>query len=177
MNQERVNQASPDTAEKKNVPGNKLLSVTLDESTIARGTPDQEHERNIAIYDLIECNVFELENGRAGPYALHLSLNGNRLVFDLRDSVGQPIFAHVLALSPFRMVIKDYFMICASYYEAIRHASADKIEAIDMARRGLHNEGAELVSERLKGKIRTDFDTARRIFTLIAALTWTGRET
>ena len=156
---------------------NRLVAVTIDESTIARGTPDQEHERNIAIYDLIESNVFELENGRSGPYALHLGLNGNRLVFDVRDEGGQPIFAHVLALSPFRMVIKDYFMICASYYDAIRNATADRIEAIDMARRGLHNEGADLVNERLKGKIRTDHDTARRIFTLIAALTWTGRET
>ncbi|MBY0611981.1 MAG: UPF0262 family protein [Beijerinckiaceae bacterium] len=155
----------------------RLISVTIDESTIARGTPDQEHERKIAIYDLIESNIFELENGRAGPYALHLGLNGNRLVFDLRDEQGQPIFAHVLALSPFRMVIKDYFMICASYYDAIRNASAEKIEAIDMARRGLHNEGAELVNDRLKGKIKTDFDTSRRIFTLIAALVWTGRET
>lgn len=155
----------------------RLIAVTIDESTIARGTPDQEHERKIAIYDLIESNVFELENGRPGPYALHLGLNGNRLVFDLRDTQGSPIFAHVLALSPFRMVIKDYFMICASYYDAIRNASAEKIEAIDMARRGLHNEGAELVNDRLKGKIRTDFDTSRRIFTLIAALVWTGRET
>ncbi len=161
----------------ENASENRLISVTLDESTIARGTPDQEHERNIAIYDLVESNVFQLENGMAGPYALHLGLNGNRLVFDLRDIAGKPIFAHVLALSPFRMVIKDYFMICASYYDAIRNASAEKIEAIDMARRGLHNEGAELVNERLKGKIRTDFDTSRRIFTLIAALIWTGRET
>ena len=117
--------------------------------------------------------MFALENGRLGPYALNLGLNGNRLVFDLRDPEGQPIFAHVLALSPFRMVIKDYFMICASYYDAIRNATAEKIEAIDMARRGTHNEGAELVAERLKGKIRTDFDTSRRIFTLIAALVWT----
>ncbi len=142
-----------------------------------RGTPDQEHERNIAIYDLIEENVFMLENGKAGPYALHLGLNSNRLVFDVRDTQDTPIFAHVLSLSPFRTVIKDYFMICASYYDAIRNSSADKIEAIDMARRGLHNEGADLVRERLDGKIKTDFDTSRRFFTLIAALSWTGRET
>lgn len=158
-------------------PANRLVAVTLDESTIARGTPDQEHERTIAIYDLIESNEFELVNGRSGPYALNLGLNGNRLVFDIRDEGGEPIFAHVLALSPFRRVIKDYFLICASYYDAIRNATADRIEAIDMARRGLHNEGADLVNERLAGKIRTDHDTARRIFTLIAALTWTGRET
>ncbi len=156
---------------------NRLVSVQLDETSIARGTPDQEHERNIAIYDLIECNIFELENGMPGPYSLNLGLNGNRLVFDVRDAAGEPIFAHVLALSPFRGVIKDYFMICASYYEAIRTATADRIEAIDMARRGLHNEGAELVRDRLQGKIKTDFDTSRRFFTLIAALTWTGRET
>ncbi len=154
-----------------------LVSIHLDEASIARGTPDQEHERNIAIYDLIEENIFTLDNGKLGPYALHLGLNSNRLVFDVRDNSNEPIFAHVLSLSPFRMVIKDYFMICASYYDAIRNASADRIEAIDMARRGLHNEGAELVQERLKGKITTDFDTARRFFTLIAALSWTGRET
>ncbi len=156
---------------------NRLVAVLLDEASITRGTPDQEHERAIAIYDLIEANVFALENGKSGPYTLQLGLNGNRLVFDVRDSAGDPLFAHVLSLSPFRTVIKDYFMICASYYDAIRTATADRIEAIDMARRGLHNEGAELVRERLQGKIRTDFDTSRRFFTLIAALSWTGRET
>jgi uncharacterized protein (UPF0262 family) len=156
---------------------NRLVAIHLDETSIMRGTPDQEHERNIAIYDLIEDNVFILENGKLGPYALHLGLNSNRLVFDVRDTQDTPIFAHVLSLSPFRTVIKDYFMICASYYDAIRNSSADKIEAIDMARRGLHNEGADLVRERLDGKIKTDFDTSRRFFTLIAALSWTGRET
>jgi uncharacterized protein (UPF0262 family) len=156
---------------------NRLVAIHLDETSIMRGTPDQEHERNIAIYDLIEENVFMLENGKAGPYALYLGLNSNRLVFDVRDTQDTPIFAHVLSLSPFRTVIKDYFMICASYYDAIRNSSADKIEAIDMARRGLHNEGADLVRERLDGKIKTDFDTSRRFFTLIAALSWTGRET
>jgi uncharacterized protein (UPF0262 family) len=156
---------------------NRLVAIHLDETSIMRGTPDQEHERNIAIYDLIEDNVFILENGKLGPYALHLGLNSNRLVFDVRDTSDEPIFAHVLSLSPFRNVIKDYFMICASYYDAIRNSSADKIEAIDMARRGLHNEGADLVRERLDGKIKTDFDTSRRFFTLIAALSWTGRET
>jgi uncharacterized protein (UPF0262 family) len=156
---------------------NRLVAIHLDEASIMRGTPDQEHERNIAIYDLIEDNVFMLENGKLGPYALHLGLNSNRLVFDVRDSTDEPIFAHVLSLSPFRTVIKDYFMICSSYYDAIRNSSADKIEAIDMARRGLHNEGADLVRERLNGKIKTDFDTSRRFFTLIAALSWTGRET
>ncbi len=156
---------------------NRLVSIHLDEESITRGTPDQEHERNIAIYDLIEDNVFKLENGKIGPYILNLGLKGNRLVFDVRDEQKEPIFAHVLSLSPFRSVIKDYFMICASYYDAIRTASADRIEAIDMARRGLHNEGADLVQERLNGKITTDFDTSRRFFTLIVALSWTGRET
>ncbi len=157
--------------------GNRLLSIHLDETSIARGTPDQEHERIIAIYDLIEDNVFKLDNGKIGPYALHLGLNSNRLVFDIRDEQNEPVFAHVLSLSPFRTVIKDYFMICASYYDAIRNASADKIEAIDMTRRGLHNEGADLVRERLNGKVTIDFNTSRRFFTLIVALSWTGRET
>lgn len=154
----------------------KLLALELDESTIERGTPDQEHERAIAIYDLIEENSFSLPNGPEGPYRLKLSLMERRLVFDVRDEAGEPVIAHVLSLSPFRRVIKDYFMMCESYYQAIRQATPERIEAIDMGRRGMHNDAANLVIERLKGKIDIDFDTARRFFTLIAALSWTERD-
>ena len=158
-------------------PTKRLYSVVLDENSIERGTPDQEHERQVAIYDLIEENSFALANDDGGPYALHLGLVSNRLVFDIRREQGDTIIVHVLSLTPLRKIIKDYFLICDSYYEAIRSATADRIEAIDMARRGVHNEGSGIVQERLNGKIDIDHKTARRLFTLIAALSWTGRET
>ena len=155
----------------------RLVSVVLDAASIERGTPDQEHERLTAIYDLVEENEFALPDGRDGPFALHISMMSGRLAFDIRSEDGQHIITHGLSLSPFRRVIKDYFMICESYYEAIRTATAEQIEAIDMGRRGIHNEAAEIVIERLKDKVTIDFQTARRIFTLLAALSWTGRET
>jgi uncharacterized protein (UPF0262 family) len=157
-------------------PRNRLVSVVLDQNSIERGTPDQEHERLTAIYDLTEENSFGLPDGREGPYALTIGMISQRLVFDIRDEAGQHVITHGLSLSPFRRVIKDYFMICESYYAAIRTASAEQIEAIDMGRRGIHNEAAEIVIERLKGKVEIDFATARRLFTLLMALSWTGRE-
>ena len=155
-------------------PKKRLAAVTLDETSIGRGGPEQEHERAIAIYDLIEANEFSIPNHEGGPYSIHVSLITNKLAFDIRDHDGSPIIMHILSLTPFRKVIKDYFLICESYYNAIRSASPSQIEAIDMGRRGLHNEGALLLLERLKGKIETDQDTARRLFTLITALHWKG---
>jgi uncharacterized protein (UPF0262 family) len=155
---------------------NRLVSIVLDKGSIERGTPDQEHERATAIYDLIEENSFALPDGREGPFTLSIGMISQRLVFDIRTEDGQPVITHGLSLSPFRRVIKDYFMICESYYAAIRTASAEQIEAIDMGRRGVHNEAAEIVIERLKGKVDIDFATARRLFTLLMALSWTGRE-
>ena len=152
----------------------RLVSVTLDENSIGRGSPDQEHERAIAVYDLIEDNNFALIGHDGGPYALNISLMDAKLVFDIRDTGGAAIMTHILSLTPFKRILKDYFMICESYYQAIRNATPSKIEAIDMGRRGLHNEGAQLLSERLKGKIDCDSDTARRLFTLITALHWKG---
>lgn len=157
--------------------GRRLVAVTLDPASIERGTPDQEHERTTAIYDLVDENTFGVEGGHPGPFVLNIGFLNNRLVFDIRDESGNAIVTHGLSLSPFRRVIKDYFMICESYYAAIRTASSAQIEAIDMGRRGIHNEAAEIVIERLKGKVEIDFPTARRLFTLIAALSWTGRET
>lgn len=154
----------------------RLVAVTLDEASIERGTPDQEHERTIAIYDLVEENVFSIPGHDGGPYMLALGLVANRLSFDIRLQDETPVIAHLLSLSPFRKVIKDYFMICESYYEAIRTASPERIEAIDMGRRGVHDEGAGLVRERLDGKIEIDHKTARRLFTLIAALSWKGSD-
>jgi uncharacterized protein (UPF0262 family) len=152
----------------------RLVAVTLDEASIGRGNPDQEHERAIAIYDILEANSFALPEHEGGPYALHLALVENRLCFDIRTAEGEPLIAHHLSLTPFRRVVRDYEMICDSYYKAIRSASPAQIEAIDMGRRGLHNEAAELLLERLAGKVVLDHDTARRIFTLIFALHWKG---
>ena len=152
----------------------RLVKITLDEGSIGRSSQDIEHERAVAIYDLIEDNSFAPADHDGGPYALHLSITENRLVFDIRQQDGAPLMAHLLSLTPFRKIVKDYFMICDSYYEAIRTASPTQIEAIDMGRRGLHNEGSELLKERLKEKIDVDFDTARRLFTLICVLHWKG---
>ncbi len=153
---------------------NRLISVTLDENSIGRGSADQEHERAIAVYDLIEDNSFALAGHAGGPYALNISLVDAKLVFEIRDENGAGVVTHILSLTPFRRILKDYFLICESYYAAIRTATPSRIEAIDMGRRGLHNEGAQLLAERLKGKIDTDPDTARRLFTLITALHWKG---
>ena len=152
----------------------RLVKITLDEGSIGRSSPDIEHERAVAIYDLIEDNSFAPADHDDGPYALHLSITENRLVFDIRQQDGTPLMAHLLSLTPFRKIVKDYFMICDSYYKAIRTATPTQIEAIDMGRRGLHNEGSELLQERLKEKIDVDFDTARRLFTLICVLHWKG---
>lgn len=153
----------------------KLVAITLDETSIGRGAPEQEHERAIAIYDLIESNSFAVTGHEGGgPYALQVGLRSNQLLLDIRDAAGSPVIAHLLSLSPFRRVVKDYFLVCESYYAAIKTASAAQIEAIDMGRRGLHDEAAELLIERLSGKIDVDFDTARRLFTLITALHWKG---
>ena len=149
---------------------NRIVAVTLDEESIGRSGPDIEHERAIAIYDLIEQNLFAPEGATGGPFTLHLAITGNRLMFDIRREDGTPVVAHLLSLTPFRRIVKDYFMICDSYYAAIRKLSPSQIEALDMGRRGLHNEGSELLRERLDGKIELDLDTARRLFTLICAL-------
>ena len=160
---------------KRGTPANaRLVAVTLDENSIGRSGPDIEHERAVAIYDLIEQNSFAPDGHGGGPYALHLSLADNRLVFDIRLADGTPVVTHLLSLSPFRKIVKDYFLICDSYYQAIRTATPDRIEAIDMGRRGLHDDGSRILVERLKEKVTVDFDTARRLFTLICVLHWRG---
>jgi uncharacterized protein (UPF0262 family) len=152
----------------------RLISVELDEESIGRGSPDIEHERAVAIYDLLEENHFKLAEQDGGPYGLKLSIQEKRLVFDIRDSAGEPVVTHILSLTPFRRIVKDYFMVCESYYQMIRSASPSRIEAVDMGRRGIHNEGSRILTERLEGKIDVDFDTARRLFTLICVLHWKG---
>jgi uncharacterized protein (UPF0262 family) len=153
----------------------RLVGVTLDEESIGRSNPDVEHERKIAIYDLLEQNIFAPDGYEdEGPFTLHLSINGTRLVFDIRREDGTPVIAHLFSLTPLRRIVKDYYLICDSYYQAIRTATPDKIEAIDMGRRGIHNEGSRILMERLKGKVKLDIDTARRLFTLICVLHWKG---
>jgi uncharacterized protein (UPF0262 family) len=153
---------------------NRLVAVTLDENSIGRSNPDVEHERAVAIYDLIEENSFAPSDDDGGPFALHLSITGSRLMFDIRREDGTPVIAHLLSLTPLRRIVKDYYMICDSYYAAIRTATPDRIEALDMGRRGLHDEGSTILMERLKRKVDVDFDTARRLFTLICVLHWKG---
>jgi len=152
----------------------RLVDVELDES-IGRSTPDVEHERAVALFDLIEENRFRpVGDTEDGPYKLRLSLVESRLVFAIFREGGEPVATHILSLTPFRRIVKDYFMVCESYYEAIRHSTPSQIEAIDMGRRGLHNEGSQTLMERLAGKIEVDFDTARRLFTLVCVLHWRG---
>jgi uncharacterized protein (UPF0262 family) len=152
----------------------RIVAVTLDEESIGRSGPDIEHERAIAIYDLIEQNLFQPEGDHAGPFTLHIGITGNRLMFDIRLQDGQPVIVHLMSLTPFRRIVKDYFMICDSYYQAIRTATPDRIEALDMGRRGIHDEGSRTLMERLDGKVKIDFETARRLFTLISVLHWKG---
>ena len=148
--------------------GHRLASVELDAATLPATTAEVEHERRVAIFDLVEKNSFHPAGATDGPYQLRLSLQDSRLVFDIAG----PDFTrtHVLSLTPMKTVLRDYILICDSYYEALRGSSPSQIESVDMGRRGLHNEGAELLKARLDGKIAIDHETARRLFTLVTAL-------
>ena len=150
----------------------RLQTVEIDEDSLAAVSRDQEQERQIAIFDLLEENYFHPEGADGGPYDLKMGLVENRLVLDVTGPDYQR--RHILSLSPFRPLIKDYFLICESYYQAIRNSTPSQIEALDMGRRGLHNEASTLLRTRLSGKIETDLDTARRLFTLMCALHWRG---
>jgi uncharacterized protein (UPF0262 family) len=152
----------------------RLVAVTLDQDSIGYAAPDVEHERRVAIYDLVEENCFAPEGGHEGPFALRISLVDQKLALQISGEDGREVMSHLLSLSPFRKILKDYFMICESYRNAIKTSSPSQIEAIDMGRRGLHDEGAEVLLERLKGKIAIDHPTSRRLFTLICALSWKG---
>jgi uncharacterized protein (UPF0262 family) len=147
----------------------RLIAIDLDERSILWRNADVEQERRVAIFDLLEANMFA-PVGFNGPYRALMSVTDGRLVFDIRSDADMPLVSIVLALSPFRRIIRDYFAICDSYYKAIRDAAPSQIETIDMARRGIHNDGAELLMERLESKITIDFDTGRRLFTLICVL-------
>ena len=152
----------------------RIIKVELDEATILWRNADIEQERRVAIFDLIEDNSFqplrEHDDGYAGPYQLHMSVQEGRLIWEIRRENGEHLETLILALGRFRRPIRDYFAICDSYFQAIRKSTAAEIETIDMARRGVHNEAAELLMERLEGKVKVDFVTARRLFTLICVL-------
>lgn len=147
----------------------KIVKIDLDEKSLARATADIEHERKVAIYDLLEENRFAPAGAGSGPFELRLSIVEQRLVFDVRRAGGTPFGQMHLSLTPFRKIIKDYFMLCESYYDAIRNAAPAQIETVDMARRAMHNEGSDILMERLKDKIEIDQNTARRLFTLICS--------
>lgn len=150
----------------------RLKRVSIDPASLAPGTPEREDERRIAIHDLVEANDFEPQDAEGGPYDLMLSCVDGRLQLDITGPGYEK--RHLLSMQPFRRIIRDYFMVCDSYYAAVRNASSQQIEALDMGRRGLHNDGAELLRERLAGKVRTDVETSRRLFTLLCALHWKG---
>jgi uncharacterized protein (UPF0262 family) len=148
----------------------RIIGVTLDERLVVRRNADVEHERAVAIFDLVEENHFVPMSGATGPFHLHLSLEENRLHMDLRTEEQREIERITVSLTGFRTIIRDYFMICESYYTAIKRSSPSQIEAIDMGRRGLHNEGSERLRERLADKVELDLNTARRLFTLLCVL-------
>ena len=166
-----MTEPSPETP----LPNSRLIEIKLDESSISRSAnANIDHEREVAIYDLLDANSFALEGQAEGPYRLLLGTLDEKLVFNIQDEEGCHIVAHVLSFSPLRRVIKDYFIVCESYYAAIKSAPPSRIQAVDMGRRGLHDEGSRILAERLQGKITIDSDTSRRLFTLICALHWKG---
>ncbi len=152
----------------------RLVSVAFDKESLGETTEEQDNERAIAIYDLVEDNVFFLPGREDGPYALRLAMHQAKLAFDVRKADGAHAAAHFLSLTPFRSTLRDYFATCETYFASIRMASPEQIEAIDEMRRQIHNDGATLLMERLQGKVEMDFDTARRLFTVITALRWKG---
>ena len=148
---------------------NRLVKIELDEAVTPRRSAEAEHERAIAIYDLLEENQFDLA-GQTGPFHLYLRAEGRHIRFDVCNEIDVSLGQFFMAMGPLRRVMRDYFQVCDTYFDAIRTKSPSQIQAIDMGRRALHNEGSELLQARLNGKVETDFDTARRLFTLICVL-------
>lgn len=153
----------------------RLIAVTLDEVSIARIDPKIDHERQVAIFDILEKNTFKLSGfENSGPFRLHLVLVEDRLQFQIANGAEKFLSEHELSLKAFRRILRDYFRILESYHQAIREGQPTRIEAIDVGRRALHDEGSQLLQDRLADTIEIDFDTARRLFTLLAALHWKG---
>jgi len=156
---------------------NCLTNIEIDDSGLAAPTPEIDQERKVAIFDLIEENSFALPEGKgapAGPYHLHLAVRDGRLVFDIQTEASERIVEFHLSMSPFKQVVKDYFQICTAYFDAVKSLPPSQIEAIDMGRRGIHDEGALVLQERLEGKVVIDKATSRRLFTLICVLHFKG---
>lgn len=153
------------------MPEHRIARIFLDETSIIRRSPEVEQERAVAIYDLLESNQFVPCDGIDGPFHLHLRIEDhNRLILDIRSAVDEALCQVTVPLIPLRRLIRDYFQICESYYDAIKRLTPSQIETIDMARRGLHDEGSQILLDRLKASVEVDFDTARRLFTLVCVL-------
>jgi uncharacterized protein (UPF0262 family) len=155
-------------------PRDRIANITLDQETLAAANPNIEHEREVAIFDLLDGNTFAVDGRSDGPYNLKLSVADDRLNMVITTAENENELLHPVSLQPFKRLIKDYFMICDTYYSAIRNAPPSRIQAIDQSRRQLHDEGGRILQERLKAKITVDFDTARRLFTLMSTLHWKG---
>lgn len=147
-----------------------IVHIHMDEHTVVRRSAEIEHERATALSDLLAHNSFRVKELEQGPYYVHLSITDNRLLFEVSSEIVTSPYYITLPLNPFRRVIKDYFLICESYFEAVKMNNNYRVEAIDMGRRGIHNEGSDLLKDMLDGKVEMDFDTARRLFTLICVL-------
>lgn len=147
-----------------------IVKVALDEKTVIKRSPDIEHERRVALYDLMEENHFRLTSGAEGPFHITMGMQEGRLALAVSDGEDNPIEELQMPMMPMKKIIKDYFTVCESYFQAIRSASPSQIESIDMGRRGLHNEAAEMMRERLQDRVEMDLDTARRLFTLVCVL-------
>lgn len=157
----------------------RICQIDIDDSGLPTPTPEVEQERKVAVFDLLEDNSFTLiaregQTAPPGPFAVTLAIRERRLVLDIRDEAGTQVGEILLSLGPFRQVVKDYYQICGSYFDAVKRLPPSQIEAIDMARRGIHNEGARILLERLEGKADMDIDTARRLFTLVCVLHFGG---
>jgi uncharacterized protein (UPF0262 family) len=148
---------------------NRIAAITLDERSVVRRSPEIESERNAAIADLLHENSFTPVSGQAGPFALHLAIEENRLLVDITGADRSTETIQV-GLGPFRRIVKDYYVVCESYYDALRRQNLSQVEAIDAGRRALHDEGSALLAERLAEKVAVDHDTGRRLFTLICVL-------
>lgn len=171
MGPEAMENSTPDAKGR-----DRIASIHIDEGSIAQGNPDIAHEREVAIFDIIDGNSFALDGVDEGPYRLEISIADDRLNLTVFPEAGaaQPVAVHNITMTPLKRLLKDYFLVLDSYYQAIRSGQPSRIQAIDVGRRGLHDEGSRLLQERLDGKIRIDFDTARRLFTLVTALHWKG---
>jgi len=152
----------------------RLVEITLDQRSLGPASANIEHEREVAIFDILDGNAFAIDGMDVGPYRLNLAIADDRLQLTVRDEDSEPVASHQVPLTPLKRVMKDYFLVCDDYYDAVRTAPPARIQAIDLNRRTLHDEGSKILAEKLSGKVTVDADTARRLFTLLCALHWKG---